>query len=60
MPRENSQNPTNDEKLSLQLHLVNEAAAGRLDDLECPKCRRPAVSVWFTHPATDVYMVHLC
>jgi hypothetical protein len=46
---------TNDEDLSVQLRLLNEAAAGRFDDLECPKCRRPAVSVWFTHPAADVY-----
>lgn len=49
--------------LSDQCHLcggelafsINEAAAGHLDDLECPKCRQAAVSVWFTHPANDVY-----
>src|SRR2546427_12972592 len=58
MPRENSQNLQNnssDERLSSQLRLLNEAAAGHLDDLECPKCRHAAVSVWFTHPASDVY-----
>lgn len=55
MPRESSQNPNNDEKLSLQLHLLNEAAAGHFDDLECPQCRQAGVSVWFTHPAADIY-----
>lgn len=47
-------NPKND-RVSLHLRLLNEAAGGRLDDLECPKCRQPAVSVWFSHPAADVY-----
>jgi hypothetical protein len=55
MPTESSQNPNNDERLTLQLRLLNEAAAGRLDELECPKCRQAAVSVWFTHPAADFY-----
>jgi hypothetical protein len=56
MSTESSQNPNriNDE-LSLQVRLVHEADAGCLDDLECPKCRHSAVSVWFTHPAADVY-----
>jgi ribosomal protein S27E len=56
MPTGNSQNPkrTNDE-LSLQLRLLKEANAGHLDDLECPKCRHAAVSVWFSHPAAEVY-----
>jgi hypothetical protein len=55
MPTESSPNLNNDERLSLQLRLLNEAAAGHLDDLECPKCREAAVSVWFMHPAADVY-----
>lgn len=54
MPRESSRNE-NEKRLSPQLRLVNEAAAGRLEDLECPKCRDTAVSVWFTHPAADTY-----
>lgn|SRR6267142_233163 len=56
MPTGNSQNPrkTSDE-LSLQLRLLNEADAGRLDDLECPKCRHATVSVWFSHPAAEIY-----
>jgi hypothetical protein len=55
MPTESSPNLNNDERLSLQLRLLNEAATGHLDELECPKCRQAAVSVWFTHPAADVY-----
>jgi hypothetical protein len=55
MPTESSPNLNNDERLSLQLRLLNKAAAGYLDDLECPKCREAAVSVWFMHPAADVY-----
>ncbi len=56
MPTENSQNPRRtNEELSLQLRLLKGANAGRLDDLECPKCRLAAVSVWFTHPVADVY-----
>jgi len=45
----------NKEELALQLRLLAEADAGRFDDLECPQCRQTAVSVWFTHPAADVY-----
>ena len=55
MSTENSQNQSNNERVSLHVRLLKEAAAGRLDDLECPKCRQPAVSVWFTHPAADFY-----
>jgi hypothetical protein len=38
MPREKSQNQTNGE-LSSQLYLLQEAAIGHLDSLECPNCR---------------------
>jgi hypothetical protein len=55
MPSEKSQHPQNDERLSLQLRLLDEAAAGHLEDLKCPSCGHPAVSVWFTHPAADMY-----
>jgi hypothetical protein len=44
-----------DETLPLYLHLLHQAAAGRLEGLECPKCRHAAVSAWFTHPAEDFY-----
>lgn len=55
MPRESSQHRKNEKRLSSHLRLLNEAAAGRLEDLECPKCREGGVSVWFTHPAADTY-----
>jgi hypothetical protein len=55
MPRESSPNPNSDERLTSQLRLLNEAAAGRIEDLECPNCGHAAVSVWFTHPAADMY-----
>jgi hypothetical protein len=57
MSTESSQHPkkTSDERASWHVQLLKEAAAGRLDDLECPKCRQLAVSVWFTHPAADFY-----
>jgi hypothetical protein len=56
MPRDNSQNQTRTESaLSSQLRLLQEAAIGHLDELECPSCRHSAVSVWFSHPAADMY-----
>ena len=55
MTIESSLNQNEDDRLSLQLRLLNEAAAGHLDDLQCPNCRQAAISVWFTHPAADVY-----
>ena len=54
MPAENSLSP-NDERLSLNLRMLSEAANGRLDDLECPKCRQATVYVRFTHPTPNVY-----
>ena len=44
-----------DARLRVHLHLLNEAANGRLDGLECPTCWKKTVSVWFTHPAVDFY-----
>src|SRR5258708_33774324 len=46
---------SNDERLRAHIHLLNEAANGHLDSLDCPKCGNKTVSVWFTHPATDFY-----
>jgi len=46
---------SNDERLSVHIHLLYEAANGHLDGLECPKCGNKTVSVWFTHPAADFY-----
>lgn len=46
---------TSPEKVRLQLRLLEDAASGRLDGLECPQCGHAAVSVWFTHPAASTY-----
>lgn len=38
-----------------RLALLKAAAAGELDALPCPQCQHACVSVWFTHPAEDLY-----
>jgi transposase-like protein len=53
MAREHSKNHNND--LSTHLQLLQEAAVGRLENLECPSCKQATVSVWFSHPAADTY-----
>jgi|SRR5215469_6028505 len=57
MSTDNSRNPnrSTDERVSSHLRLLKEAAAGRIDDLECPQCRQQTVSVWFTHPAAGFF-----
>src|SRR5260221_909069 len=57
MRSEKSQNPRTRSaaRVSDLLLLENEAAAGRFEGIECPKCRHASVSVSFTHPAADVY-----
>ena len=45
--------PTND--LSARLALLQAANEGRLENLRCPQCGEAAVSVWFAHPAVNVY-----
>jgi hypothetical protein len=52
--------PTNDgEGLERHIRLLKEADAGNLDNLECPNCRQPSVSVWFTNPVEDTYRTWL-
>jgi hypothetical protein len=55
MSEMNPMNSRSAENLALHIKLANEAYAGHLDELECPGCRKPAVSVWFTNPAEDFY-----
>jgi RNase P subunit RPR2 len=38
-----------------RLRLLEAEAAGDLDELLCPKCRKCTVSVWFTHPSKQEY-----
>ncbi len=44
-----------DDRINRQLTLVKQAALGQFENLECPDCRHPSVSVWFTHPQPDEY-----
>jgi hypothetical protein len=53
--RSNPEHPT----LALQIALLKEVDSGNLDNLECPKCRRRAVSAWFTNPAPEAYRTWL-
>jgi hypothetical protein len=45
--------------LGLLIELLKEADSGNLDNLECPKCRRRAVSAWFTNPQPEAYRTWL-
>ena len=47
------QEPESD--LRARLALLQAAAEGTLDGLFCPRCQQPCVSVWFTHPAEELY-----
>ena len=53
MPKRTHQD--NEDAVERHVRLTHEAHAGQLEDLECPECSLAAVSVWFTHPAPDVY-----
>jgi len=39
--------------------LFEAAGTGQLDGLQCPRCGKSAISVWFTHTATDEYRTWL-
>ena len=43
--------------ISPELKLLEAAEEGNLESLECPTCKRPSVSVSFTHPTEDEYRV---
>jgi hypothetical protein len=45
----------NQERVAVLSRIAGEAEAGRLDNLECPSCHQPSVSVWFTNPAENTY-----
>jgi hypothetical protein len=53
MKRDDSPSPGTD--LVARAALLEAAAEGKLDGLSCPRCQCPDVSVWFTHPADDLY-----
>jgi hypothetical protein len=47
--------PSQKAELQERVALLQAASEGKLDGLPCPQCGRPAVSVWFTHPAEELY-----
>ena len=50
--------PTSDdsnEDLAVRLRLLETLESGVLDSIECPKCRRSAISIWFTHLGSGEY-----
>ncbi len=44
-----------DRRVADHIRLLNEAAVGNLDGLQCPSCEKRSVSAWFTHPDGEVY-----
>jgi hypothetical protein len=53
MPLDNFQNHPDD--VSAGLRLLSELESGSLDGMQCPRCQKNAVSVWFTHPLPEEY-----
>jgi hypothetical protein len=48
-----------DDRVRLRIALLEGAAKGRFEQLECPDCGRPTASVWFTNPASGEYRTWL-
>ena len=48
----NSQLPN---EIKEDIRLLQDVAAGQLDGLLCPNCKKPCVSVWFTRPTSTDY-----
>ncbi len=42
-------------QLRSHLCFLREAESGHLDELTCPFCHSPSVSVWFSNPAPGVF-----
>jgi len=51
----NGSSPSLETELPARLVLLQAAVEGKLDGLPCPRCQHSCVSVWFTHPAQDLY-----
>jgi ribosomal protein S27E len=47
------------ERVRLRIAMLEEASKGRFENLECPDCRKPTASVWFTNPAPGEYRTWL-
>ena len=52
---EGDQEAPNRDRVAALSRLAVAAELGQFEDLECPNCNLPKVSVWFTHPARDEY-----
>jgi hypothetical protein len=53
MQNENSLSQTHD--VAERLELLRAANEGKLDGLTCPRCAKPCVSAWFSHPNEREY-----
>jgi hypothetical protein len=51
----NESSPSLETDLRPRLALLQAADEGKLDGLPCPRCQQSCVSVWFTHPAEELY-----
>ena len=51
----NDGSPSLETDLRARVALCQAAVDGKLDGLPCPRCRQRCVSVWFTHPAEELY-----
>src|SRR5947208_1193178 len=47
----------NSSRLAERMSLLRAHDAGTLDGLDCPTCYKQTVSVWFTHPAHNIYRI---
>jgi hypothetical protein len=47
--------PSDSFDLSARVALLHSLESGVLDAIECPRCHQNGISVWFTHPAENVY-----
>jgi hypothetical protein len=49
-------NATGADDLSRRLALLlKQADTGLFERMDCPSCKQPTVSAWFTHPAESEY-----
>jgi hypothetical protein len=55
MPSGNSKDSQIEERVAMHARLTYEADSGRLENIQCPSCRKLSVSVWFTNPSGGVY-----
>jgi len=50
-----TQKLSNQERSASVTRLAWAAEEGQLDNIECPICHQPSISVWFTQPVDGVY-----